>query len=56
MTKEMLIAYYEKNLENVKAAYKDDWRKESYIEYAEGQLEAVKADGMEGLKRFWKNH
>ena len=53
MSNEKLVAYYEKNLETVKAMYKDDWRKASYIQYAEGQLEAVKRGGMEELKKFW---
>lgn len=41
-TKEELISYYEKQLEKVIAAYKNDHRKEEYIKHAEEQLEAVK--------------
>lgn len=37
-----LIKYYENNLKKVKKTYEKDWRFESYIKYAEKQLEEVK--------------
>ena len=42
MTQEKLIERYEKLLEKVIEAYGNDCRKESYIEFAKSELEAVK--------------
>lgn len=48
MTREQLIAYYEKRLEKVKAAYSttygstENWKGQPYIEGAEKDLEEVK--------------
>lgn len=42
MTQEQLVKYYEAKLEKVKGAYSNDCRKESYIKFAEKELEAVK--------------
>jgi len=42
MTREELIKYYTNQLKKVKKEYEGDWRKKSYIEHAEKQLEEVK--------------
>lgn len=39
---EKLIKFYEERLKKVIAIYKDDFRKESYIEFAKQELEEVK--------------
>lgn len=48
-----LVRQYEVNLEKVKAAH-PGWKGEDYVAYAERQLAAVKARGMEGLKEVWQ--
>jgi hypothetical protein len=54
-SKEDLINYYEKNLKNVEKEYSTDSRKQEYIDYAKGQLAAVKKDGTNGLIKFLKD-
>lgn len=54
-SKEDLIKYYEKNLKNVEKEYSTDSRKQEYIDYAKGQLAAVKKDGNAGLIKFLKD-
>ena len=54
-SKEDLIKYYEKNLKNVEKEYSTDSRKQEYIDYAKGQLAAVKKDGNDGLIKFLKD-
>ena len=54
-SKEDLIKYYEKNLKNVEKQYSTDSRKQEYIDYAKGQLDAVKKDGNAGLIKFLKD-
>lgn len=36
------IKFYEERLEKVKAAWSDNWKGESYISFAEKELEEVK--------------
>ena len=48
-----LIKKYEAKLETVKAMH-TGWKGKDYVAYAELELEAVKANGMEGLKEVWK--
>lgn len=54
-SKEDLVKYYEKNLKNVEKEYSTDSRKQEYIDYAKGQLAAVKKDGVNGLIKFLKD-
>lgn len=54
-SKEDLVKYYEKNLKNVEKEYSTDSRKQEYIDYAKGQLAAVKKDGNAGLIKFLKD-
>ncbi len=54
-SKEDLVKYYEKNLKNVEKEYSTDSRKQEYIDYAKGQLAAVKKDGNVGLIKFLKD-
>lgn len=55
-SKEELIAYYESNLIKVKNMWESHGeRGQEYIKFAEGELEAAKKDGLDGLKIYWKN-
>jgi hypothetical protein len=42
MTKNELITYYEERLKKAQKEYTNDWRKKSYVERAEKDLEEVK--------------
>lgn len=58
MGEEKLIAHYENRLEKVKAIRRNDplkERREAYIAFAQGELDAVKANGMDGLIAYWRN-
>ena len=49
-----LINQYEKKLATVKKFHgADAFKGADYIAYAEKELEAVKAGGMDGLIKFW---
>ena len=56
MTNEKLIAHFESMLEKTKAQYGDDERFDNRVKFAEGQLEAVRAGGIEALKKFWAEY
>jgi hypothetical protein len=52
-----LINQYEKKLAKVKEFHGNDaFKGADYIAYAEGELEAVKAGGMDGLIGFWASY
>lgn len=55
--KAALIKKYEEKLDKVKQLWGDDkLRGESYVKYAEQELEAVKNGGREGLLKFYEAH
>lgn len=53
-TQEQLVAYYEANLQKVVAKYGNDDKSAEYVQYAEDQLNAVRAGGLDGLKLLWE--
>ena len=57
MDNKKLIVYYENMLTKVKSAYGQEpvsERNEEYINFAKGELDAVKEKGLEGLKAYWR--
>jgi hypothetical protein len=56
MNKAELIKHYAKNLEKVKKVYGGDCLGKSYIDFAQGQLDAVVTGGMDSLLEYWKKH
>lgn len=48
-----LVRKYETKLEKVKAAH-PGWKGEDYVAFAERELAAVKAQGLDGLKALWQ--
>jgi hypothetical protein len=54
MNKENLIVKYEKKLSTVELMWKEHGeRGQEYIDFAKGELEAVKENGIDGLKEYW---
>lgn len=50
-----LVVKYEKKLEKVTSLWSgDDEKSKEYVAYAQGELDAVKAGGLDALKKYWK--